>query len=152
FFGYLLAPFAEAERIHAMARRTREAGVWNVPTESLMRSVLTVELEGIREARPEFRYMPKRVVDGWIQAVERRRAAKNYDAKAAEAFMRVRLDLIRALHEAGAGLLLGSDAPQFLSVPGFSVHRELEILTETGLSPFEILRMGTVAPAIFFEE
>ncbi len=152
FFGYLLAPHVEEERIQEMARKTKEAGVWNVPTEALMESVLTVELEGIREARPEFRYLPKRVVDGWVQAVERRRAAENYDPEAAKAFMRVRLELIRALHEAGAGLLLGSDAPQFFSVPGFSLHRELEILADSGLSPFEILRTGTVAPAVFFEE
>jgi imidazolonepropionase-like amidohydrolase len=53
------------------------------------------------------------------------------------------------LHEAGAGLLLGSDAPQVFNVPGFSLHRELDILVASGLTPFEALRTGTTAVADF---
>jgi imidazolonepropionase-like amidohydrolase len=34
-------------------------------------------------------------------------------------------------------------------VPGFSLHRELELLVAAGLSPFAALRAGTVAPAEF---
>lgn len=152
FFGYRLAPFAEQERMREIARATRAAGVWVVPTESLMASVLTVDLKNVRETRPEFRYMPKRVVDGWLEAVNRRRADPSYDREAAVEFMRVRGQLILALRDEGAGLLLGSDAPQFLNVPGFSVHREMGYLLEAGLSPFEILQMGTVRPAQYFEE
>lgn len=53
------------------------------------------------------------------------------------------------MHEAGAGLLLGSDAPQIFNVPGFAVHRELGFLVAAGLSPFEALQTGTTAPADF---
>ncbi len=58
--------------------------------------------------------------------------------------------LILALHEAGAGLLLGSDAPQVFNVPGFAIHRELEYVVAAGLTPYEALRTGTVNPAEFF--
>jgi imidazolonepropionase-like amidohydrolase len=152
FFGYRLAPHAEEERMRAIARRTREAGVWNVPTETLMYAVLVWDLETIRQERPEFRYMPPRIVDGWIQNVRQRRADPLYNLGTAEQFVRVRGQLIRALHEAGAGLLLGSDAPQFFNVPGFSLHHEMRIMTEAGLSPFEVLQTGTVKPAVFFGE
>jgi imidazolonepropionase-like amidohydrolase len=53
------------------------------------------------------------------------------------------------LHEAGAGLLLGSDAPQVFNVPGFSLHHELEILVASGLTPFEALQTGTTNVADF---
>ena len=53
------------------------------------------------------------------------------------------------MHEAGAGLLLGSDAPQFFNVPGFSLHRELAALVAAGLSPYEAIRTGTVAVSEF---
>jgi imidazolonepropionase-like amidohydrolase len=53
------------------------------------------------------------------------------------------------LHKAGAGLLLGSDSPQVFNVPGYSLHRELDVLVEAGLSPYEALRTGTVAVADF---
>lgn len=151
FFGYRLAPHVEEERVRAIARRTREAGVWNVPTETLMHAVLIWDLDTIREERPEFRFMPPRIIEGWMNAVRRRREGRLYDREAAEACIQIRLDLIRALHDAGAGLLLGSDAPQFFNVPGFSLHHEMAVMAEAGLSPFEVLRTGTVNPAVFFE-
>lgn len=150
FFGYLLAPHAQDARIRDIARRTREAGVWNVPTETIMHNFLTVDLEGIRRDRPEFRTMPRAVVDGWINAVRRGRTDPTYNRQAAEAFLQLRLKLIKALHDAGAGLLLGSDAPQWFNVPGFSLHREMALMAKAGLSPFEVLKTGTVNPARFF--
>jgi imidazolonepropionase-like amidohydrolase len=64
--------------------------------------------------------------------------------------MQIRRKLIKALHEAGAGLLLGSDAPQIYNVPGFATHRELESLVRSGLTPFEALETGTRNIAAFF--
>ena len=57
---------------------------------------------------------------------------------------------IKQLHSAGAGLLLGSDAPQLLNVPGFSLHKELALMVAAGLTPAEALTTGTVGPARYF--
>jgi len=54
------------------------------------------------------------------------------------------------MHDADARLLLGSDSPQIFNVPGFVIHRELQLLVDSGLTPFEALATGTVAPAAFF--
>jgi imidazolonepropionase-like amidohydrolase len=54
------------------------------------------------------------------------------------------------LHDVEAGLLLGSDSPQILNVPGFSIHHELALLVEAGLTPAEALTTGTVNPGRFF--
>ncbi|MDH3545891.1 MAG: amidohydrolase family protein, partial [Gammaproteobacteria bacterium] len=61
----------------------------------------------------------------------------------------IRRKLIRALHEAGAGILLGSDAPQIFNVPGFSLHRELDLLVAAGLAPYDALVAGTRAAGEF---
>jgi imidazolonepropionase-like amidohydrolase len=87
------------------------------------------------------------------QYLERKRQLLDSDAYSpdrARQFLRVRGDLILALHRAGAGLLLGSDAPQVFNVPGFSVHEELELLVDAGLDPYQALVTGTVNPARFF--
>lgn len=68
----------------------------------------------------------------------------------ANTFNDVRRQTIRALHEGGARLLLGSDAPQVFNVPGFSAHRELQAMVLAGLSPYEALHIATAAPAEFF--
>ena len=57
--------------------------------------------------------------------------------------------MIHAMHETGAGLLLGSDSPQIFNVPGFAIHRELQMLVDSGLTPYEALKTGTVNPAVF---
>ncbi len=66
------------------------------------------------------------------------------------AFNTARRALIRELQQAGAGLLLGSDAPQIMNVPGFSVHQELQYLVNAGLTPLQALQTGTINVARFF--
>lgn len=51
--------------------------------------------------------------------------------------------IIRALRDGGARLVLGTDTGNPLVVPGFTVHEELELLVNTGLTPYEALRAGT---------
>jgi imidazolonepropionase-like amidohydrolase len=57
--------------------------------------------------------------------------------------------LVRALRDAGARLLLGTDETNPFIVAGFSVHDELALFVEAGLSPYEALRAGTATPAEF---
>ena len=58
--------------------------------------------------------------------------------------------LIERMHAAGVPIGAGTDTPIFLSVPGFSLHSELEFLVAAGLSPLEALRSATVRPAEYF--
>jgi imidazolonepropionase-like amidohydrolase len=53
------------------------------------------------------------------------------------------------MHQAGVTLITGTDA-SFLHPPGFSLHDELEMLVEAGLTPAETLRAATVNCANLF--
>lgn len=57
--------------------------------------------------------------------------------------------IIASLHRAGVTILAGTDAPQPDIYPGYSLHRELELLVAAGLTPAEALRDATLAPARF---
>lgn len=59
-------------------------------------------------------------------------------------------DSVAALHEAGVTLLAGSDSPNAGTVVGASMHLELEMLVDIGLSPVEALRAATSSPARVF--
>jgi imidazolonepropionase-like amidohydrolase len=65
-------------------------------------------------------------------------------------YVDTRRQLIRALHDGGVGMLLGSDSPQTYNIPGFATHRELVAMVAAGLTPYEALRTATAAPAEFF--
>ena len=74
------------------------------------------------------------------------------NAQDRQRFIEARRTLIGELQNAGAGLLLGSDAPQIMNVPGFAIHEELEFMVASGLSPLEALQSGTVNVARFLQE
>ena len=149
FFDVLLADQVDEERIAAIAEQTAAAGTWNVPTESLFEHrVSDLSIAELRN-RPEMKYMPRSTVEQWVRAKEQQISERGFDSAIAARAIKIRQQLILALHEVGAGLLLGSDAPQVFNVPGFSLHHELGFLVKAGLTPFEALQTGTTATARF---
>ena len=64
-------------------------------------------------------------------------------------------DSVTALHAAGVQILAGTDSNIKPGIPvhpafGLSLHHELELLVQAGLSPVEALRSATVLPARAF--
>ncbi|MGI9172637.1 MAG: amidohydrolase family protein [Chthoniobacterales bacterium] len=57
--------------------------------------------------------------------------------------------IVHAFRNAGVTILAGTDAPMPLVYPGFSLHDELELLVECGLTPLDALRAATSEPAKF---
>jgi len=55
--------------------------------------------------------------------------------------------LLRAMVEGGVTILAGTDANGWLTVPGFSLHDELQSLNRAGMSPAQTLYSATAAPA-----
>lgn len=144
FFGYDLVDQVDVAKIPEAVRRTREAGAWNVPTDSLFHHVLLPEPSTADlAARDEMRYVPRPMLAQWQEARAGLQSQPSYDPAKARRFGDIRARLIAALNDAGAGLLLGSDAPQWFNVPGFSLHRELRYLVDAGLTPYEALATGT---------
>jgi len=145
FFNVMLADELETDRGKEIAEATAASNTWNVPTEALIE--LRVNSTPVAElrSRPEMRYMPAATVQRWVDEKEAVVEAGDFDADVAALAIDIRRNLILEMQRTGAGLLLGSDAPQVFNVPGFSIHRELDVLVEAGLTPFEALRTGTVA-------
>ena len=149
FFDVLLASQVLESLIDDVVAATVAAGTWNVPTQSLIEQLVNDESVADLSSRPENRYMPQETVERWAAAKESQLGERGFTLEIGARAIEIRRKLILALHEAGAGLLLGSDAPQIFNVPGFAVHRELGFLVAAGLSPFEALQTGTTAPAEF---
>ena len=149
FFDVLLANQVDLERIQGVVAQTLAAGTWNVPTQSLIEQLVNDVSAAELGSRPEMRYMPRATVRQWISAKESQLSERGFTPQIGARAIRIRRQLIYALHEAGAGLLLGSDAPQIFNVPGFSLHHELGFLVAAGLTPYEALSTGTTAVAEF---
>ncbi len=152
FYGVNLLDRVDEARIAQAAIDTRNAGVWIVPTQALVEHI-AMPSPSVEEqaASPPVAYMPPRIVDGWIESRHRIFATLRDIPDGGRRLQNLRGRLIKAMNDAGVRLLLGSDAPQIFSVPGFSLHQELELIVDAGLTPFEALRTGTLAPAEFFD-
>lgn len=149
WFGANFAPEVDPARLRVLAQATREAGVWNVPTQTLMEWYASPETAEQMNARPELQYIPPGMRQQWMDW--KRGTMQNApDAGTLNRYIDMRRQLIRDLQDAGAGLLLGSDAPQVFNVPGFAAHRELAAIVQAGLSPYEALVSGTRNVAEFF--
>ncbi|MGH7525313.1 MAG: amidohydrolase family protein [Gemmatimonadales bacterium] len=151
FFGINLGENLDESGLPALVEATKRAGVWNVPTQVLMENLLGLETAEALAARPEMRYVQAQSLSQWAETKRGILPETGSTPASASRVMALRRKLIKALHAAGAGLLLGSDAPQVYNVPGFSTHRELESLVAAGLTPYQALETGTRNVAVFFE-
>jgi imidazolonepropionase-like amidohydrolase len=64
-------------------------------------------------------------------------------AELGEAQFAAELKAVSALHRAGVPIVVGTDQ----TVPGHSVHREMELYVEAGFTPMEALQAATLVPA-----
>lgn len=143
----------DQKRIREIVKAYKEAGAWSVPTEALWEFAFLAPRPAAEAdaARPEVRYVPEPIRQQWRESIEGRlRAMQGSD----EGQQRIafRRKLLKALQDGDVGILLGTDSPQIYSVPGFSIHLEIAVMAESGLSPYEILHSGTRAVAEFLAE
>ncbi|HJP05578.1 MAG: amidohydrolase [Chromatiales bacterium] len=146
--GAPYTPHVDESKIAVVARATRDAGTWNAPTLTLAENFVGP----YDESRPltGAEYMPPKIVRSWVGLATVYQKSIT-DPEDAQRFLSYRKRLVKALHDEDAGLLLGSDAPQVFNVPGFSLHNELDLMVEAGLTRAEALTTGTLNPAVFFD-
>jgi imidazolonepropionase-like amidohydrolase len=126
-----------------VVRRTRDAGAWVVPTMALWEVILGGPRLDSLTAFPELRYMPPQTVAAWTNAYRNRVSDPQFDAARVRRTVENRLVLLKALSDGGVRVLMGTDAPQQFSVPGFSIHREIRRMRDAGMTPEQILASGT---------
>jgi imidazolonepropionase-like amidohydrolase len=140
----------DEKRIPELARRARAAGAWNVPTLALWQTFFGGEPAETFLAWPELKYVPKSMLNQWVQA-RQGQIASFPTAEEGRRALAVRDRVLKALVDEGAGVVLGSDAPQIFSVPGFSIiYREIPAMMRAGLTPYQVLRSGTYSVADYF--
>ena len=138
----------DEKKLADIVARTKAAGAWIVPTSALWEVLYnTIPLETLK-SYGELKYVPLAGVAIWSNAYTQR--AQQIQPEAAKNTIENRVRILRALHEGGVRILMGTDAPQQFSVPGFSLHRELLRMRDAGMSPYEILKSGTVNVGSYF--
>ena len=135
------------ERCLRIIMKLSEYGVFQTPT-------LTINTFDSRRfyADPKWREtyqeLPKAAENNWMQGslklanIDVTENAKKFDAWS--------LSLVNKMHQEGVKIIAGTDTPIGYLTPGYSLHKELELLSEAGLSNMDVLRSATITPAEFF--
>jgi len=139
--------YIDERKVRELARETARAGVYSTPTLTFFKVTFGTGAtdEEIR-ARPDYRFVPPAVREGWEGASKRLRAAPPAESRRRE-YVRVRNLLVREIHRAGGKIMAGSDTPEWFMLYGWTLHRELRSLVEAGLSPYAALAAATRTPA-----
>lgn len=138
------------DQLAEYALKTKEAGVWNCVTlTEYPKSKQTPEAFDQLQHQPGMIYQSPstRLLSPFMYYMASKShtyEGEDYPQRIAE----LNQQMVHALHEAGAGILLGTDAAQAYHLPGYSVHEEMALLVEVGLSPYEALAAGTKNAAL----
>jgi len=146
-------PGVEA-RIPEFARGMAKSGIWLMPNLTAYKGIgeQARDLNAML-ARPEMKYLPRSTQVGWGPATNpytNRFGPSMYPGFVAR--YRILEHLVRAFERAGVRLLVGTDAMNTGTIPGFSAHDEMADLVAAGLTPFEALRAATSNAAEFLAE
>ncbi|HEU5165235.1 MAG TPA: amidohydrolase family protein, partial [Chitinophagaceae bacterium] len=120
---------------------------WSCPTIIFYRPVWLIgdENEALKDTL--LNYLPKAEVEGWHNAFQR--LSHNTVKEYTKTQYQMRSKIVKEMHNAGVGILAGTDAGAIFSIPGFNLHRELQALVDAGLSNLDALRSATINPAKF---
>jgi imidazolonepropionase-like amidohydrolase len=142
--GYV--PFFGEPPTAALAEPTATSGVWNCPTLIVTDNFGKMDKpEQLAQTRG-LELVSAMVRDQWDPKKDFR--LQKFTPEMFESVRQKNLKrraLVRDLHEAGARLVLGTDTGNPYVVPGFAVVEELRLLVQSGLTPWQALRMATAA-------
>ncbi len=116
-----------------------ECGAFVIPTLSVLESVCGVS--GASELMEDVH------LSDYLNQIERIMLRQTFPRHAAETGFSAAQKGIRQLHDYAVPILAGTDAPNPGTTYGISLHRELVLLVDAGLSPTEALRAATSLPA-----
>jgi len=138
----------DAEKCLKIIKKISEYGVFQTPT-LVINTFNSRRLYSDPKWRMTYEHFPKEVRDIWIKESENLENIKKTEKP--KKFEQWSLDLVKTMNQNGVKIIAGTDTPLGYLTPGFSLHKELQLLSEAGMTPREVLRSATVTPAEFFD-
>ena len=134
---------ADLAKLPAIAQAIKDANSWVCPT-LVVNDLPRTDPTWLDEAS----YVPPAVFDRYRTMYPH----KSIDPRATPRGQAVDLAIVSALHRGGVHLLLGTDTMKPGTLPGFSLHEELEKFVAAEMTPYEAIRTGTIDAAKFLNQ
>lgn len=148
-FTGLDAAKSDTGKADALAAVLRKNGTWLCPTIIMRSNYASLDDAGLsNDAR--LRYVKPSWKERWLRMTREAAGTPPGEWAKRRELIRTEKALVGRMHRAGVRLLAGTDDGNPYSIPGFSLHDELAMLVEAGLTPTQALRAATYDAAKFF--
>lgn len=138
----------DEERANAVLQVLAENETWQIPTLALnTRSVEKFYTDA--EWQETFALLPDSIEHEWRASAEENAAAEVSAFQ--QEYSEWLFNMVGKINEAGIEIMAGTDTPIGLLTPGRSLHYELKVMVDAGLTPMEALQSATLNPARYFE-
>ena len=137
----------DKKRCNTIIRKLAKYEVFQTPTLTI-NSYGSKRLFADPQWRDTYKFLPGTVREDWQanSVIEAEEAV----SENATIFNDWSMKIVNLFNQNGVKILAGTDTPIGYLTPGFSLHKELELLVDAGLSPKEAIRSATLTPAEFF--
>lgn len=122
---------------------------WQVPTLITLRNVAFPTPALNLPADPRTQFIPRHVLDGWKTEHAHELQASQDEFAIRQAILDRSIAVVGKMNAAGVHILAGTDTAAPFVFPGTSLHEELALLVQAGLTPMQALQAATRGPAEF---
>ena len=141
------------ENAAKLIAKFRERQTWQTATLILLRNVAFPSADPNLTTDPRAKYVPRKLLatwnEGYAQQINRATPAQ---VSLREALLEKSLSIVGQMQRGGVKILAGTDSAAPYVFPGFSLHEELALLVQAGLTPMEALQTATRNPAEFLSK
>ncbi len=133
-----------------MAQLLKDNGTWLSPTLTTMVWIVS-QVRSLDELKnlSTLQYVHPLLQSKWLTANRYNKMSNPENVAHFEKFVKFHFLLVKACKAAGVPIVSGTDAGTSAVVPGFSLHDELELLVQAGLTNEEALTSATRLPAMW---
>ncbi|HSF54565.1 MAG TPA: amidohydrolase family protein [Algoriphagus sp.] len=151
-FNMLAVGDVDMSLLPGLIKMSLENKTYIAPTMTLFERYFGYQPAYELRQQPEMFYLPGQLVTQWFNTKSQLESNGVLAEAKVKPYLEFRQKLFLELHKAGVPMIMSSDSPQVFNVPGFSIHREIESMSNAGMSNYEILKTGSVNCAKYFEE
>jgi cytosine/adenosine deaminase-related metal-dependent hydrolase len=142
--AWATVPHLDEKKIPALVQMVKGAGIYVTPTNFFFVSCFgTSYTDEVYKSRPDYKFIPTKILpERWhVKELNRK---MNIPKESLERYVYLRKKMVYELWKGGVPLMAGSDSPEWFLVPGFSIHDELDMFVQAGLTTFAALQTATV--------
>ena len=131
----------------AFVAHFKRNGTWQTPTLTQLRGQEFLDTS-LRDD-PRLKYLDASTKANWQQTADQAQQRTSQDIDLSKWRWQRYLELVGMMNHAGVPILAGTDVLNPWCLPGFSLHDELALLVQAGLTPAAALQTATINPARF---